>query len=137
MAKQCLKRTKIEGENGIVGYSEEQHLTFSDSIIPCPEDLEALQRIDSGFAQFFMNAMNEEQKVRHKILSDRSEQIKIDSKKSSRNELIGMIFALISVLSFVGLTAYSLFLGSNIMAGIFGVLSLSSIVSVFVNGKKR
>ncbi len=137
MAKQLHTRSHTEIEkDGVRGYNLEERITISDSLVPTADELRPLQDLDPKFSEFFMQIALKEQDNRHESHMAEVETSNAELKRSANNEILGMILAFLCVLVFGALTALSLYLESNIMAGIFGVFGISSIVGSFVKGRK-
>ena len=49
----------------------------------------------------------------------------------------GMFFALVSLVVMMSLAGFALYLDAKWLAGIFGVSSVVSVVSIFVNGGRK
>jgi len=57
-------------------------------------------------------------------------------RKNWRMNWWGMFFAFLSLILFIGLAALALYLDKQWFAGIFGVVSILSVVSIFVEAGK-
>mgnify|MGYP003588474864 CR=1 FL=1 len=134
MSKQSIKRkeTQVSTSNGI-GNQLEQTVTVDDSSLPSPEALAKYKEIDPQLVDFLIDVSKKEQEHRH--LTD-MKKLKIISNAESRTgrmNFFGMLFAFLSIIVFIGLAGFALYLNHPWFAGFFGLSSLVSIVSIFVN----
>ena len=61
----------------------------------------------------------------------------MDSKRRHRERILGLVFAFMTILVFLGITAYALYLDKPWLAGIFSTLSIAGIISAFIQGHKE
>lgn len=140
MAKQhkVIRHTDIQSEDGkMLARVQEEHASLNDSIIPSPEDLKALAEIDPEFPKFFMEMARSEQKARHRALDLSLERIGENTRNDYKRAIRGMNLAFLCVLLFVALCALALYMNMPWIATVVGLLSLGTVVTVFVTGKSR
>lgn len=138
MGKQEIKQktTQVATEQG-VGKQLEQIYTVDDNCLPSPQELEAYQRIDPRIVDYLINASVKEQNHRHKMDEKKLKIVAKADGRVGRMNWWGMFFAFMCLIAFLALTAYALYLDKPWFAGFFGVASIVSIVSIFVNKDNR
>lgn len=139
MAKQQINRkeTQVSTNEG-VGQQLEQTLTIEDNALPSPQELAAYKQVDPRIVNLLIEMSQREQQHRH---TTEKMKLKILRRSEGRSERInwwGMFFAFSSILVIMGLAAWALYLDRPWFAGIFGVIGIGTIVSIFVDtGRKK
>lgn len=136
MAKKQIaeRRTEVVTGNG-AAREITQTQTIDDSCLPSPAELSEFMAIDSGFAQHFMQVAREEQLQRHYLENARIDSLKENEDRQANTRRLGMTFAFFLILSMLGVTALSLWLDRPWFASISFLVSMLTVISVFVTGK--
>lgn len=138
MAKHSIStQTAAVKEGDKMGVSVEQTVQMEEMSLPSPQELAQYKAIDARIVDFLINQAKAEQQHRHDM---DKEKMKILRKSEGRAYGInwwGMCFALMALVVMMVLTAYALYLDAKWLAGMFGLTSVASIVSVFVKGGKK
>ncbi|MDE6802875.1 MAG: DUF2335 domain-containing protein [Muribaculaceae bacterium] len=139
MSKKELKQreTNVANINGAIGKELEQTLTVDDSFLPSPEELTRYKEVDPDIVQLLCRMTEKEQDSRHKL---DEQKLKIIKKSESRQFSInvwGMLFAFLSLVVMMGVTAFALYLNRPWIATLFGVLSASTIIGLFITPKNK
>ena len=138
MAKQQInqKETQVSTSQGAAKQIE-QTLTVDDNALPSPQELTAYQQIDPRIVDHLMELAKKEQEHRHDIDNQKMKMIRRTESRSERMNFWGMTFAFLCMVLFIGLTAFALYLDNPWFAGFFGLTSLISIISIFINAGKN
>ena len=134
MGKQEIKQkeTQVSTEQG-VGKQLEQIYTVDDNCLPSPQELAAYKQIDPRIVDYLIDASIKEQNHRHKMDEKKLKIVGKADGRVGRMNWWGMFFAFMCLIAFLALTAYALYLDKPWFAGFFGVASIASIISIFVN----
>ena len=134
MGKQEIKQktTQVATEQG-VGKQLEQIYTVDDNCLPSPQELAAYKQIDPRIVDYLIDASIKEQNHRHKMDEKKLKIVGKADGRVGRMNWWGMFFAFMCLIAFLALTAYALYLDKPWFAGFFGVASIASIISIFVN----
>lgn len=134
MGKQEIKQktTQVATEQG-VGKQLEQIYTVDDNCLPSPQELAAYKQIDPRIVDYLIDASIKEQNHRHKMDEKKLKIVGKADGRVGRMNWWGMFFAFMCLIAFLALTAYALYLDKPWFAGFFGVASIVSIISIFVN----
>ena len=138
MGKNSVKRTsatvqRIDG----VGTLSEEHIVIDNSPMPTAEELTKYKEVDPGLVAYFQQITDEERKLRHEVTRKSVSLLEVDNKRGHKERLLGQIFAFLSILVFLAITILALYLDKPWLAGVFSVVSLTGVVSSFINGKKE
>lgn len=138
MAKQQInqKETQVATSQGQAKQIE-QTLTVDDSTLPSPQDLAAYKDIDPKIVEHLLELTKKEQNHRHNIYNQKMKIIRRTESRAERMNFWGMTFAFLCMVLFIGLTAFALYLDKPWFAGFFGLTSLISIISIFINAGKN
>ncbi len=138
MAKQQInqKETQVATSQGQAKQIE-QTLTVDDSSLPSPQDLAAYKAIDPKIVEHLLELAKKEQDHRHDIDNQKMKMIRRTESRTERMNFWGMTFAFLCMVLFIGLTAFALYLDKPWFAGFFGLTSLVSIISIFINAGKN
>lgn len=138
MAKQQInqKETQVSTSQGAAKQIE-QTLTVDDNALPSPQELAAYQQIDPRIVDHLMELAKKEQEHRHDLDNQKMKMIRRTESRSERMNFWGMTFAFLCMVLFIGLTAFALYLNNPWFAGFFGLTSLISIISIFINAGKN
>ena len=133
MAKQSIKRseTHVSTSNG-VGNQLEQTVTVEDSSMPSPEELTKYIAIDPKILDYFIAASEKEQEHRHCSDMKKLKIISNAERRTGRINFFGMFFAFLSIVVFMAVAGFALYLDHQWFAGFFGMTGLVAIVSIFV-----
>lgn len=107
-----------------------QHTQVYQGQLPPPDMLQHFNEIDPSFANRIVSMAEREQKNRHE------NETRV-TKSLANMSLLGLIFALLSVLIMSGLVFYSLWLGFSKTAGVIAVGSIAAVASVFIFFKRH
>ena len=137
MAKQSIsiKDTKISN-GGAYGNQIEQTVSVDDNILPAPQELAEYQRIEPKIVEFLIKSSEREQLHRHKQDEKKLKILNYNEHKVGRMNWWGMFFAFLAIVVTMSLAAFALYLDRSWFAGIFGLVGVVSIASVFINNKK-
>lgn len=137
MAKQELKRqtTQYHTPEG-QALKNEASLTYDDSILPSPQELEAYKQVDARIVDFLLETAQKEQSFRHDIEHRKIELVRNADRGNRLMDGLGMFFALLALLALIGVTSYALYLNNPWFAGFFGSGTIVAIVSVFIRRGK-
>lgn len=120
-----------------MGVSVEQTVQMEDMTLPSPQELENYKLVDPRIVDFLIEQAKKEQQHRHAM---DKEKIKILKRSEGRTYSInwwGMLFALLALVVMMSLAGYAMYLDAQWLAGLFGLTSVASIVSIFVKGSKK
>ena len=136
MSKKTIntRETQVATQGGL-GRSVEQNYTIEDNLIPSPQELEQYKAVDPRFVEYFYNTAEKEQAHRHEMDKAKMKIIRKTESRAERINLWGMVFAFLSIVVCMGVSAWALYLDRPWFAGVFGVIGIASIVSIFVTGK--
>ncbi|MBD5232150.1 MAG: DUF2335 domain-containing protein [Bacteroidales bacterium] len=137
MSKKVLQQrtTKLANSDGATGNQLEQTFSVDDSFLPSPTELSEYKQIDPQIVDLLCRMSENEQKSRHKI---EKEKLRIMYKAETRQYRInvwGMLFAFLALLVMMGVTAWALYLDRAWIATLFGVLSATTIIGLFMTPK--
>ncbi len=137
MAKQSIsiKDTKISN-GGAYGNQIEQTVSVDDNLLPAPQELAEYQRIEPKIVEFLIKSSEREQLHRHKQDEKKLKILSYNEHKVGRMNWWGMFFAFLAIVVTMNLAAFALYLDRAWFAGIFGLVGVVSIASVFINNKK-
>lgn len=138
MAKNSVRRTQATVQRADqVGMLQEEHIIIDNNPMPTAEELSKYKDISPDLVQYFMKITNEERSIRHEVTRQSVELTQMDSKRRHRERILGLVFAFMALLVFLGITAYALYLDKPWLAGIFSTLSIAGIISAFIQGRKE
>lgn len=115
-----------------VGNQLEQTVTVEDSSMPSAEELKKYKDIDPKFIDYFITASEKEQEHRHCSDMKKLNIIICVERRTGRINFFGMLFAFLSIVVFMCVAGFALYLNHQWFAGIFGMTGLVTIVSIFV-----
>lgn len=138
MGKNSVKRTSatVQRVDG-VGTLSEEHIVIDNSPMPTAEELAKYKEVDPELVAYFQQLTDEERRLRHEVTRKSVDLLEVDNKRGHTERLLGQVFAFLSLLVFLAITAWALYLDKPWLAGIFSTFSLAGIVSAFINGKKE
>ena len=116
---------------------QEEHIIIDNNPMPTAEELSKYKDISPDLVQYFMQITDEERSIRHEVTRQSVDLTQMDSKRRHRERILGLVFAFITILVFLGITAYALYLDKPWLAGIFSTLSIAGIISAFIQGRKE
>lgn len=138
MAKNSVRRTQATVQRADqVGMLQEEHIIIDNNPMPTAEELSKYKDISPDLVQYFMQITDEERSIRHEVTRQSVDLTQMDSKRRHRERILGLVFAFIALLVFLGITAYALYLDKPWLAGIFSTLSIAGIISAFIQGRKE
>lgn len=138
MAKNSVRRTQATVQRADqVGMLQEEHIIIDNNPMPTAEELSKYKDISPDLVQYFMQITDEERGIRHEVTRQSIELTQMDSKRRHRERILGLAFAFITILVFLGITAGALYLDKPWLAGIFSTLSIAGIISAFIQGRKE
>ena len=141
MSKQELKQreTHVSSDDGKFGKQLEQTFTVDDNCLPSPKELADYKAIDPRIVDFLIDASVAEQKHRHEVDFKKIELVNRSDKRVSWMNWWGMCFAFLSIIVFILLTGWALYLDKQWFAGLSGFACMTTIVSIFVikDGSKK
>ena len=137
MAKQSISRRETQVSMGdSIGKQLEQTVSVDGNSLPSPQELQEYQKIDPNIIPFLIQTSIKEQNHRHNMDTEKMKILNHSERKNWRMNWWGMFFAFLSLILFIGLAALALYLDKQWFAGIFGVASILSVVSIFVEAGK-
>jgi len=134
MSKKQLQQreTNVANPNGAIGKELEQTITVDDSFLPSPAELRQYQEIDPRIVNLLCDMSEREQKNRHSLDQKKAEIIRKSESRQYYLNVWGMIFAFLALVVMMLVTALALYLDRPWIATLFGVLSASSIIGLFI-----
>lgn len=114
------------------GQQLEQTLTVEDSVLPSPQEIEKYKNLDPRFVDLFIELTKNEQLSRHNKEKEGLDIIKTEQSNDFNINKRGMNYAFGTVILFVALAAFALYLDHPWFAGVSGFLSLSAVISMFL-----
>jgi len=99
--------------------------------------LEAYAKVNPEIVKFLLETSQKEQKHRHQMDEERLRLIANADKRSTRINILGMVFAFSSLLVMMAVAAFMLYLDHPWFASFFGGASLITVISIFVNNGNR
>ena len=137
MGKHSVKRTNATLQRpDAEGTLIEEHIVIDNNPMPSADELAKYQEVDPGLVSYFQRIPDEERIFRHEVARQRVDLLARENKRGHRERLLGQVFAFLSLLVFLAITAWALYLDKAWLAGLFSTLSIAGIVSAFINGKK-
>lgn len=139
MSKKELRQreTNVANSNGAIGKELEQTLTVDDSFLPAPEELIKYREVDPKIVELLCRMSEKEQSARHKLEEQKLKIIKKSENRQYSINIWGMIFAFLALVVMMGVTAWALYLDRPWIATLFGVLSATTIISLFIAPKQK
>lgn len=133
MAKQEIKRkeTAVVGVDG-QGKQLEQTYTLDDNYLPTPEELAAYQSIDPSIVPYLMELAKKEQAYRHEAGRERMSLMQNADKRISRNDVMGIVFAFMSLVVVGILAGMGIYFEQPWIATMFGAPTIITVVSIFL-----
>lgn len=136
MSKKELKQRETNLSNGLsVGKELEQTITVDDSFLPSPAELDAYKQVDPKIVDLLCEMSRKEQEGRHNLDKARMKAIRKAESRAFRINIWGMVFAFFALVVMMGVTAWALYLDRPWIATLFGVISASSILGLFLAPK--
>lgn len=114
----------------------EEHIVIDNNPMPSADELAKYQEVDPGLVSYFQRITDEERSFRYEVARQSVDLLARENKRGHRERLLGQVFAFLSLLVFLAITAWALYLDKAWLAGLFSTLSIAGIVSAFINGKK-
>jgi uncharacterized membrane protein len=105
--------------------------------LPDPETLTRYEQILPGIAERTLRLVESEQEHRHRMQEKQLDAGIIDQKDGRNIEKRGQIFALTIALSSFGVSVFSLSMGQEIAASIFGTGGVGALVVAFIQGRQN
>lgn len=137
MGKHSISRRETEVSMGdSIGKQLEQTVSVDDNSLPSPQELELYQQIDPNIIPFLIKTSIKEQEHRHNMDNEKMKILKNSERKNGRMNWWGMFFAFLSLILFMGVAAFALYLDKPWFAGIFGGTAILSVISTFVHAGK-
>lgn len=97
----------------------------------------AYQKVDPKIVDFLIDMSKSEQRHRHDIDKSKVSIIRKNENRTTTINVVGMLFAFLSIVVLVGLTGYALYLDRTWFAGIMGAGTIISVASIFVSRKSK
>lgn len=119
-----------------MGKQLEQTVSVDDISLPSPQDLLQYQQIDPKIIPFLIETSKKEQDHRHNMDNEKLRILKRSEQKNGRMNWWGMFFAFLSLILFMGIAAFALYLDKPWFAGIIGGAAILSVISTFVEAGK-
>ncbi len=105
--------------------------------LPDPEILARYEKVLPGAAERTFKLVESEQEHRHKMQEKQLDAGIADQKDGRNIEKRGQVFALIIALSSFGVSVFSLSMGQEIAASIFGAGGVGALVIAFIQGRQN
>lgn len=138
MGKHSISRKETQVSMGdSIGKQLEQTVSVDDNSLPTPQELLQYQQIDPSIIPFLIQTSVKEQEHRHNMDNEKLKILKTSERKNGRMNWWGMFFAFLSLILFMGVAAFALYLDKPWFAGIFGGTAILSVVSTFVQAGKE
>ena len=137
MGKHSISRRETEVSMGdSIGKQLEQTVSVDDNSLPSPQELQLYQQIDPNIIPFLIKTSIKEQEHRHNMDNEKMKILKNSERKNGRMNWWGMFFAFLSLILFMGVAAFALYLDKPWFVGIFGGTAILSVISTFVHAGK-
>ena len=137
MGKHSISRRETEVSMGdSIGKQLEQTVSVDDNSLPSPQELQLYQQIDPNIIPFLIKTSIKEQEHRHNMDNEKMKILKNSGRKNGGMNWWGMFFAFLSLILFMGVAAFALYLDKPWFAGIFGGTAILSVISTFVHAGK-
>ncbi len=137
MGKHSISRKETQVSMGdSIGKQLEQTVSVDDNSLPTPQELQQYQQIDPCIIPFLIQTSVKEQEYRHNMDKEKLKILKNSERKNGRTNWWGMFFAFLSLILFMGVAAFALYLDKPWFAGIFGGTAILSVISTFVQAGK-
>lgn len=127
MAKKAEQNRVMHNNSGV---AVEQTSIYDDSLLPPAEELEKLQRIDSGCIDWIKSRTEKEQDARINFNFSRLGLAKDDMKNRKQIQLLGIIMIFIVIIVGFALSAFFLWKGQNLAGTIFGGADFVALIMV-------
>ncbi|MDR2087320.1 MAG: DUF2335 domain-containing protein [Dysgonamonadaceae bacterium] len=138
MAKSQLKTTETQIATTVAnGRQVEETFTIDDTSLPSPQELNEYKLIDPNIISFLLETSKKEQLHRHKIDIEKVKIVKNESRVVFSINWWGMFFAFLVIAISMGLSAYLISIGKDIIGTIFGGTSIVIAASIFINKKSN
>lgn len=138
MGKHSISRKETQVSMGdSIGKQLEQTVSVDDNSLPSPQELLQYQQIDPSIIPFLIQTSVKEQEHRHNMDNEKLKILKTSERKNGRMNWWGMFFAFLSLILFMGVAAFALYLDKPWFAGIFGGTAILSVISTFVQAGKE
>lgn len=124
-------------DGGAIGKETEQTFMVDDSFLPSPEELTEYKKVDPKIVDLLCRMSEKEQASRHKLEEQKLRIIKKSESRQFGINIWGMLFAFLALLVMMGVTAYALYLDRPWIATLFGVISATTIISLFIAPKQK
>jgi uncharacterized membrane protein len=105
--------------------------------LPDPEILARYEKVLHGAAERTFKLVESEQEHRHKMQEKQLDAGIADQKDIRNIEKRGQFFALLIALSSIGVAVFSVSSGQEIVASIFGVSGVGTLVVSFIQGRQN
>lgn len=105
--------------------------------LPAPETLARYEQVLPGIAERTLRLVESEQEHRHRMQEKQLDAGIIDQKDVRNIEKRGQIFAFLIALSSFGVSVFSLSMGQEIAASIFGTGGVGALVVAFIQGRQN
>ena len=137
MSKHSISRKETQVSMGdSIGKQLEQTVSVDDNSLPTPQELQQYKQIDPTIIAFLIQTSVKEQEHRHNMDKEKLKILKNSERKNGRMNWWGMFFAFLSLILFMGVAAFALYLDKPWFAGIFGGTAILSVISTFVQAGK-
>lgn len=137
MSKHSISRKETQVSMGdSIGKQLEQTVSVDDNSLPTPQELQQYKQIDPNIIPFLIQTSVKEQEHRHNMDKEKLKILKNSERKNGRMNWWGMFFAFLSLILFMGVAAFALYLDKPWFAGIFGGTAILSVISTFVQAGK-
>ena len=137
MGKQSISRKETQVSMGdSTGKQLEQTVSVDDNSLPSPQELAQYQQIDPDIVRFLIETSVKEQAHRHRRDDEKMKLLKNSERKNTRMNWWGMFFAFLSLILFMGVAAFALYLNKPWFAGIFGGTAILAVITTFVEAGK-
>lgn len=139
MSKRSVKQreTQLAASNGTTGKELEQTITVDDSFLPSPAELQQYKEIDPKIVDLLCRMSEREQTVRHRQDEQKIKIVKRSESRQYKINIWGMFFAFLALIVMMCVTAFALYLNRPWIASIFGVLSVSSVIGLFIVPRQK
>lgn len=137
MGKQSISRKETQVSMGdSTGKQLEQTVSVDDNSLPSPQELAQYQQIDPDIVRFLIETSVKEQAHRHRMDDEKMKLLKNSERKNTCMNWWGMFFAFLSLILFMGVAAFALYLNKPWFAGIFGGTAILAVITTFVEAGK-
>lgn len=136
MAKLHQERKGTSIEHG-VGRQVETRITYDDSTIPSPTDLEKYNKIDPNIVKHFLETAKLEQISRHQLENKRLDTIAQVRRNDYKINILGIISSTIILLAIIAISLFALYWNRAWLSTLGFIVTIVSVAALLVRKGNR